>query len=158
RLLFVAVFTFTGMIAGVPKDALPEVVSRMDEAAAKFQAMTATVSFITHTDVINENLIESANLAMKRTGANSVQALIDFTEPASSRKTVSFSGRKAQIYYPKIKTVQIYDFGKGGDQLDQFIMLGFGTSGSELAKSYGMRVLGSETLNGQPVIKLELTP
>ena len=130
----------------------------MDEAASKFQAMMARATFVTHTDVINENATESGNVVMKKAGSNSVQALLDFTEPASSRRTVTFSGRKAQIYYPKIKTVQNFDLGKGGEQIDQFVMLGFGTSGTELAQAYGMKVLGQETLNGQLAIKLELTP
>lgn len=158
RLLFAVVLAVPGVLAAVPKDSLQDVLARMDEAAGKFQAMTAKATFVTHTDVINENATESGNVVMKKAGSNSVQALLDFTEPASSRRTVTFAGRKAQIYYPKINTVQIFDLGKGGEQIDQFVMLGFGTSGTELAKSYGMKVVGPETINGQAAIKLELTP
>jgi len=158
RLLLTAILTLCGVLGAVPKDTLQDVLARMDDAASKFQAMTAKAVFVTHTDVINENATESGNVVMKKAGQNSVQALLDFTEPANSRRTATFAGRKAQIYYPKIKTVQVFDLGKGGEQIDQFIMLGFGTSGTELAKSYAMKVIGSETMNGQQTTKLDLTP
>jgi len=155
---FLALFALFGASPAVPKDSLGDVVARMDQAAKSFQSMSADATFLTHTDVINEDARESGRVVMKRNGANEVQGVIEFTEPANARRSVAFSARKAQIYYPKLKTVQIYDLGKGGEQIDQFIMLGFGTSGSELAKGYAMKALGAETVNGVPALKLELTP
>ena len=55
--------------------------------------------------------------------------LIDFTKP--NPRTVAFRGRKAEIYYPKLKSVQEYDLGKRSDLLDQFLLVGFGTTGKE---------------------------
>ncbi len=57
--------------------------------------------------------------------------------------------------------MQIVDLGKHGEKLDQFIMIGFGTSGTELAKDYSMKLLGNETVKGQqavPAIRVELIP
>ena len=34
--------------------------------------------------------------------------------------------------YPKLKTVQEIDLGKRTDLIDQFLLVGFGTSGQEL--------------------------
>lgn len=158
RLPFIAIFTLYSVQAGISKDILPDLLARMDQAANSFSAMTAKATIVQHTDVINENDTESAAVLMKKVGPNQVEGLLDFTEPASSRRTVNFSGREARIYYPKIKTVQIYDLGNFGEQIDQFIMMGFGTSGSELAKAYTMKVLGSESVNGGRGIKVELVP
>lgn len=158
RLPLVAICALLGVAEGISKDTLQDVLARMDQAAASFQSMTARATIVQHTDVIDENDTESAGVIMKKLGQNQVEGLLDFTEPANSKRTVSFSSRQAQIYSPKIKQVQIYDLGTFGEQIDQFIMMGFGTSGTELAKSYTMRVLGTESLNGQSTVKLELIP
>jgi outer membrane lipoprotein-sorting protein len=57
-----------------------------------------------------------------------------------------------------MKTVQIFDLGKHGEQLDQFILIGFATSGTELAQAYAMKVLGPEKAQGQKTIRVEMIP
>ena len=47
---------------------------------------------------------------------------------------------------------------KHGEQLDKFLMIGFGTSGTELAKDYDVSVLGTENIKGQAAIHLQLIP
>ena len=42
--------------------------------------------------------------------------------------------------------------------LDQFMLIGFGTSGKELASAYNMKVLGNETVAGRTTTRLELVP
>ncbi len=144
------------MSAGAP-DA-ESILARMDKAAEKFQAMTAKVTLVTHTAVINENETESGTIWIKKEGKSRVQALIDFQEPPTARRQLSLAGRTAQIYFPKINTVQIYDLGKYRDVAEQFVTLGFGTSGTELAEGYTVTVLGQETLAGKAVVRLGLVP
>jgi outer membrane lipoprotein-sorting protein len=151
-LLFAASFS----VAAAP--ALAPVLARIDKGAEKFQAMSAKVALVTHTDVINENTSESGTILIKKIGKSQVQALIDFQEPPGARRTLSLAGKTAQIYFPKINTVQIYDLGKYREVAEQFVTLGFGTSGKELADSYVVNVAGEETLSGKSVIRLELTP
>ena len=38
----------------------------------------------------------------------------------------------------------MFDLEKHGEQIDKFVMIGFGTSGAELAKDYDVTVLGAE--------------
>ena len=57
-----------------------------------------------------------------------------------------------------MKTVQVFDLEKHGEQLDKFLMIGFGTSGMELAKDYDVSVLGTESMNGQSALHLQLIP
>jgi outer membrane lipoprotein-sorting protein len=47
---------------------------------------------------------------------------------------------------------------KHGPQLDKFVMIGFGTSGTEIATTYAVTILGSEQLNGQAATRLQLIP
>lgn len=147
---------FIAAAAAIPKDSLQDLTARMDQAAGQFESMSAKVLYTTHIEVINDTSQESGTVLMKKVRADEVAGLIRFDKP--NQRTVLFKERTAEVYYPNIKTVQIYDLGKHGEQLDQFLMIGFGTSGTELAKSYDMKVLGADRLDGKPMTKLELTP
>ena len=137
----------------------PELLLRLDNAASHFQSMTARVDYLTHTDVIDENSKETGMVIMKKVAAGEVQGLINFTAP--NQRSVTFEKRSVQIYFPKINTLQVYDLENHGEQLDKFLMIGFGTSGTELARDYTMTVLGSEAAKETPGIQalhLELIP
>jgi outer membrane lipoprotein-sorting protein len=142
--------------AATEENALQDLLSRLDQAAASFQSMSSRVKYVTHTAVLDDNSEEGGTVVMKKVRANLVQGLIDFITP--DKRTVTIEQRKVQIYYPKIKTVQIFDLGKHGEQLDQFLMIGFGTSGTELAHDYSMKVVGPEKVLGQKAVRVELIP
>jgi outer membrane lipoprotein-sorting protein len=153
-------FLFTAAASPVaPKDSWEPIKARMDKAADEFKTMTARVTNVTHTDVINENSTEAGNVAMKKVRAGEVQGLIDFQTP--DKRTIAFENRRLRIYYPKIKTVQEWNLGKHGEQLDRFLMIGFGTSGVSLARDYAVSVLGTEAMKGvegKQTIRLRLIP
>jgi outer membrane lipoprotein-sorting protein len=137
-------------------DSPQAVLARMDKAASAFKSMTAQVTYVTHTDVLNDDSSESGTVTMKKVQPGEVQGKIEFTKP--DRKTVTIEKRRVQEYFPKINTLQIFDLDKHGEQLDRFLMIGFGTSGTELASNYNVSVIGTENLNGQPVVRLQLIP
>jgi outer membrane lipoprotein-sorting protein len=134
-----------------PPDAWPSIQARMDKAASGFKSMTARVTSLVHTDVLNEDSPETGTVVMKKVGPSEVQGLIDVQKPDA--RTIVFEHRRLRIYYPKINTVQEFDLGKHGEQLDQFFMIGFGTSGTALAKDYKVNVQGTETVKGFEAIK-----
>jgi len=148
----VSMFAFT--LAAAPVN--PELLQRLDGAANRFMSMSAKVTYLTHTDVIDENATETGNVVMKKVAPGEVQGLINFTAP--NPRSVTFEKRSVKIYFPKINTLQVYDLEKHGEQLDKFLMIGFGTSGTELARDYTMTVLGTEAVKGTPAIHLELIP
>lgn len=153
--LTVSVFAFT--LGAAPVN--PELLQRLDNAASHFLSMSATVTYLTHTDVIDENTTETGELLMKKVAPGEAQGLINFTAP--NQRSVTFEKRNVRIYYPKIKTLQVYDLEEHGEQLDKFLMIGFGTSGTELAKDYTMTVLETEAVKGMPgvqAIHIELIP
>jgi outer membrane lipoprotein-sorting protein len=157
RLGAFTVSVFAVALAATPVN--PELLQRLDNAASRFQSMTATVTYVTHTEVIDENSTESGEVVMKKVAPGEVQGLINFTAP--NQRTVTFEKRRVQIYFPKINTVQVYDLEKHGEELDKFLMIGFGTSGSELAKDYTMTVSGpepSKDMPGMQALHLELVP
>lgn len=133
-----------------------DVLSRMDAASTSFKSATADIKRVTHTAVLNDNAEESGAFSVLRTKGRDVRMLINFTKP--DPKSVAFADKKAQIFYPKLNQVELYDLGKYGKLVDQFLLLGFGTPGRDLASSYNIKMMGEETVAGKKTLKLELIP
>jgi outer membrane lipoprotein-sorting protein len=133
-----------------------EVLERMDQHSGKFTGLTADLTRLTYTKVIDDKANESGSMILKKLAPRDLQVLIDFLKP--DPKTVAFRGRKAEVYFPKLKTVQEYDLGKQSGLVDQFLLVGFGTSGKELKANYAIKYIGEETVAGEKTQKLELTP
>ena len=141
---------------GLELRAADDILARMDKAAPAFNGMTANLKKLTHTAVINDNSEEQGTFKLRRSTKRELQAIIDFSKP--DPKTVAFAGKKAQIYYPKMKTVQEYNLGKQGGMVEQFLTLGFGTTGKELTASYDVRNKGDAIVAGEKTVHLELLP
>jgi outer membrane lipoprotein-sorting protein len=141
--------------AALATESLQEVLSRLDRAASSFKGMTANVRWVAHTAVIDQDEVDTGTMVLKRS-KNDTRMLVNIVQPDA--KTVALHDKKLEIYYPKMRTVEEYDIGKHREAIDQFLLLGFGTSGKELASAYKVRVAGTETVAGQKTIKLELIP
>jgi outer membrane lipoprotein-sorting protein len=143
-----------------PADGWASIQARMDKAASGFKSMTARVTSLVHTDVLNEDNTETGTVVMKKVGPSEVRGLIDFQKPVQDKRTIVFENRKLRIYYPKMNTVQEFDLGKHGEQLDQFFMIGFGTSGTALAKDYDVSVQADTVkgFEGIQTVRLRLIP
>lgn len=135
---------------------LEDVLASMDKSASSFRDLCARLKRQDHTAVINDTTEETGKIQMRKVGKRGAQMRIDFDAPDT--RTAVFADRKAQIYYPKIQTVQIYDLGKYRELVDQFLLLGFGTSGQELQNNYLVRMTGEEKVSGEAVTRLELKP
>jgi outer membrane lipoprotein-sorting protein len=160
---FVLCLTLTGSATlAAASDNLQQVLARMDKAAAAFQSMTAHVTHVTHVDVLNDDTTEVGTVTMKKVASDEVQGRVDFTSP--DVKTVTVEKRRVQEYLPKINTLRIYDLDRHGAQFDKFFMIGFGTSGIELAANYDVTILGPQHLQLIPksaevkhyIVKVEL--
>lgn len=139
-----------------PPDELDSVLDRIDKAGRAFKSMSAHVTRVSHTAVINEDNTDSGTMLLKRAHPRDIRMLVDLTQP--DPKTVAFQGRKAEIYYPKIETVQEFDVGKNRELLDEFFLVGFGDSRGDLQASYNLRLVGTDTVAGQKTARLELIP
>src|ERR1700722_477716 len=73
-------------------DTLQQVLARMDKAASEFKSMTAQVTYVTHTDVLNDNTTEIGSVTMKKVQPGEVQGLVDFTSP--DKKIVTIEKRR----------------------------------------------------------------
>lgn len=127
-------------------------VERLNRAADHFRTLTATLHYTKVTVVVDHKSTETGRLSYTKNG----RVLIEFFNPEP--KKILFTGKKAFIYYPKMSLIQEFDLAKHRALVEQFLLLGFGTKGDELKKSYLITVLGETPLNGRSVLHLELTP
>jgi len=137
-------------------DPLDDILNKLDHAAQSFRGMTADLKQTAHTAVINEDNVESGTIRMKRARPGETRMLVEFREP--DPKMVQLQGQTLDIYLPKIKTVQEYSLGKNSNLLEQFLLLGFGTTRKDLSAANEIRLGGAETLNGRSAVRLILTP
>jgi outer membrane lipoprotein-sorting protein len=144
------------LLGGLQAQPLEQTLAMMDRSSASFRSLTSKIRRLSHTAVINENNIDSGTMYLNRARPRDLRMLVDLTDP--DPKSVAFQGHKLEVYYPKIKTVQEFDVGKNRSLLEQFLLLGFGSSGKELAANYELRALGPETVSGEKTTRLELTP
>jgi outer membrane lipoprotein-sorting protein len=143
--------------SGLRAESVDAVLARMDQAAPSFHAMSADVQMITFTAILSDKTTEKGTLRMQRLKANEVRAIIDFSAETDAR-VIAFLGKIVRIYYPKLKAYQDFEVGKNAQVLNQYLLLGFGSSGKDLARSYAITGEGSEDIGGKTTTKLLLVP
>lgn len=139
-----------------PADSLEQVLVAMEKASAEFRNMSAKLTRVDHTAVINETTEETGSVRLSQTASREIRMVIEFAEPDA--RTVAFEKNTVQIYYPKIQTVQFYDLGKQRALVNQFLLLGFGTSVQELRRNYALKAAGEEQISGEQTTRLGLVP
>ncbi len=145
------------MAACFAADPVSTALARMDQNAASFSGVTCTIKRVTYTAAIGSDTgTETGIMTLKRPAAHDMRVLIHFAPP--EEKYVSLQDNLADVYYPKINTVQEYDATKYRGLFDQFFLLGFGSSGRELASSYDITSLGGDTIEGEKTLHLQLIP
>jgi len=139
-----------------PDPALDRVLGQMDSAAEKFRTTEASVVWDQYQKVVDEHEEQKGKVYFRHTGDNEVQMAADITDP--DQKYVLFDGSKIQVYQPKIDQVTVYNTGKNREAFESFLVLGFGGGGHDLLKSFDVKYLGHETVDGVAVEKLDLVP
>jgi len=137
------------------KPTLESVLKKMDEAAAHFQAAEANFVFDQYQRVVDEHDSQKGTVYYRRAGQQ-IEMMAEFTEP--ERKYVLYKDGKLQVYDPKIEQVMQYSTGQNRDQVESFLVLGFGGSGEDLKKSFDVSYQGEETIDNIPTAKIHLIP
>jgi outer membrane lipoprotein-sorting protein len=131
---------------------LDNILKQMDAQAANFHSLTADLERTKVTVVVNDKSTESGQIFVRMDD----KMRIEVTQPDA--RTILRDGDNFYIYNPKIHRVEEYNLGKKKSVVDQFLLLGFGTSGSSLKESYAITLQGEETLDNRKVLLLELLP
>lgn len=138
-----------------PAATLESVLNTMDNAAAHFQTAQADFVFNQYQKVVDETDTQKGTVYYRRAGKE-IEMMADFKEP--DRKYVLYKDGKLEVYQPKIEQVMEYSAGANREQVESFLVLGFGGSGQDLKKSYEVNFQGEETVDNIPAAKLQLIP
>jgi outer membrane lipoprotein-sorting protein len=144
--------TVTFAVQGQGHWTLESVLKQLDQESHTFRSLTADMERTKVTVVVNDKSTETGKIFVRRDD----KMRIEFNPP--DQKTILRSGNEFSVYTPKIKQVEEYDLGKHRALVDEFLLLGFGTSGADLQKGYLVTLIGEEEMDKRPVLKLELTP
>src|SRR5213594_4007952 len=135
--------------------ALERVLTQMDSTAAKFHTTQASFVWNQYSKGVDETDTQKGKVYFRRAN-HEIQMAADITDP--EKKYVLFNDSKVQVYQPKIEQVTVYDTGKNREAFESFLVLGFGGGGHEMLKSFDVKYLAAENLNGAETAKLELVP
>jgi hypothetical protein len=131
------------------------VLAFLDETSKTFKQVQTDFEWDQYQKVVDEHDIQKGVMYFKRTGPN-VDVAAVITEPVA--KKLVFKNGEVQIYTFKTGEIERHDAGKNRKSFESFLALGFGGRGSDLQKNFEIRYAGTETINGKPTYKLELTP
>ncbi len=111
---------------------LEHVLSQLDAAAKTFRNAQANFVGNQYTKVVDETETQTGKIYFQRRGSE-VDMAADFTDP---RQYAIYSNGMAQVYNPKTDIVNEYKTGKNRDQVEAFLLLGFGGGGHDLLSNY----------------------
>jgi outer membrane lipoprotein-sorting protein len=134
---------------------LESVLNSMDKAAADFKTAQTDFVWDQYQKVVDEHDLQKGTMYFRRQGGD-VQMAADITVP--DKKYVLFSDGKVSVYVPKAAQVTEYNSGKNKADFETFLVLGFGGSGHDLAKSFDVKYAGMEQVQGINAAKLVLMP
>jgi outer membrane lipoprotein-sorting protein len=137
-------------------DALQKVLQQMDATARNFQSAQADFLWKMHNSVVNDFVENDTGKIYFRRKNNEIQMAADITQPAA--KQVIFSGGKIEIYTPATEQVDVYDASAHREEFEAFLVLGFGSSGEDMRKSFDVKYMGQEKVGTADTAVLQLTP
>jgi len=133
---------------------LSEVLNQMNEAAKRLKSVSANLEYTKVTVLVNDKSTETGQILYHK--SKNPEIRIDIQKP--DRKIILFRKNKAEIYLPKINQIQEYDLEQKSGLVQQFLLLGFGQETGELKKSYHVKYVKEEDLEGDTTALLELDP
>jgi outer membrane lipoprotein-sorting protein len=130
---------------------LESILRQMDAASKNFHSLAADIERTKVTVVVNDRSTETGT-----TRVRGDKMLLQINAPEA--RTVLRTGDNLYLYTPGLKRVEEFNLGKNRGMVEQFLLLGFGTPGHELQKSYDIKLAGESTIDDRKTVELELTP
>jgi len=134
---------------------LENVLKKMDAASAGFQTAQADFVWDQYQRVVDETDTQKGTVYYRRAGKE-IEMVADIKQP--DRKVVLYKDGKLQVYQPKIEQVMVYPAGGNRNELESYLVLGFGGSGQDLKKSFEVSYEGDENVDSVATAKLQLIP
>jgi hypothetical protein len=159
RTLFVAALTLTAagnVYSQAPSPQLSFVLKQLDTASAKFQRATADFQWDYYERVVHDTSTQKGSIYFEREkGSTAMGAvLVDPNAGPKSKpiKIIQYQSGTMQMFDTGVDQITVFHPGNQA-AIESFLTLGFGGSGTDLARSWNITDQGPETLtdDGQPV-------
>jgi outer membrane lipoprotein-sorting protein len=138
---------------------LQKLITQLNKAASKFLSAQADFSWDQYQAVVQEDDVQTGTIYFERKkDVTRTAAYLKKDNGQDAPKIVVFDGEQAQLYEPTIKQLTILRAGANRSQWESFLTLGFGGSGTDLQANWKVSLLGTETMDGVSVAKLDLVP
>jgi outer membrane lipoprotein-sorting protein len=134
---------------------LDAVLKKMDAAAASFHSTQADFEWDQYQKVVDETDVQKGVIYFRRAGQQ-IEMMAHVKDP--DQKFVLYKDGKLQVYQPKIEQLIVHDMGNSRNDLESYLVLGFGGSGEDLTKAFDVTYGGDETVDGVATGKLQLVP
>lgn len=149
----VSICVFLAAIAQA--ESADDVLKRWDATAKDFHAFSADVKRTQYTKVIDhkENLTAVVRLMRNDKG---VFGIVRYTD--DNPHTFHFMGDRVEDFKPGANQMDVYDVKKASGMVQNVVMLGFGTSGNDVRKTYVVKSATSEMVGTKRTTRIELVP
>lgn len=161
----------TVAIAQEPDPKLAGVLSQLDTASRNFHSAEANLQWDVYEKIVRDTTTECGSIYYLKSGGsiqmgartatsttNTCTAAND--EPGNDSRILEYKSGTLQMFEPKANHLDVFRSGPNQAQYESFLTLGFGGSGSDLAKAWNITDQGTEPLKdgGQSVttVKLDL--
>jgi outer membrane lipoprotein-sorting protein len=131
------------------------VLRQMDAASADFKAAQADVELVQCTAVVHETDVQRGQIYFRRKGkGHETQVALWIKEPHPKQAVV----KEGKVTFLDQRTKQVTERSLGDNKpdIEAVMNLGFGMSGTDLAKDYSVTMSGWEMLDGVNTARLEL--
>ena len=135
-------------------DRLKTVLAQMDASSAKFRSAEASIQKQQFEKIVNDTTTESGTIYFQRSGG-STQVGARFDPP--NAQTVEYKNGVVRLYSAGTNHIDQYSTsGANQARFETFMTLGFGGSGSDLAKQWTLADQGSEKMSdGSRMVDVE---
>ena len=155
RILAAAAFTLAVTAAPIPQQTpqVQGIIDRLNTSSARFTSAQADFEKDLYNSVIKETDKQNGKVYFKREAGNTQFGMV--LEGANAR-VAEYKNGTIRDYNPATKCYDSVQATPG--KIESFLTLGFGGSGTDLAKAWKITDQGSETIDGTKTEKLDLYP
>jgi outer membrane lipoprotein-sorting protein len=156
QLILCAALLASGVPAGAQQNELgwtmDSAVKQLDRQGSDMESVLAEVSLDYGASADTAGKVKSGRIYVSKDG----KVRINATDPAGL--VMLLEGRTVHYYNETLARVDEYSLSKHPNRMEQFIPLGFGTTGRDFERDYLVTFLGEDRIGDRRVLGLELTP
>lgn len=139
---------------------LQKVLARLNETATKFHTAQADVTWDNvQTQPIFDKDTQTGTMDVeRRRGAVSMALHLKTLDGRPVPKEMVYADGQFKLYEPLLGQMTVFHTADRSAQIESFLVLGFGGSGTEMQKDWIVSYAGAETIHGVATEKLQLLP